>query len=183
MKAALSIVFVGLLVTLPIKQVLAQAEQQGAPLTTAAGQLTLGDLVRVAVGQRPDLSWKTGRFVEVDGETLVFGDARIPLDSIAEIQVYRGTHGHAGAGAALGLLIGGAGGALVGYYKDPGNIYAGLAAVLGGAVGGVLGLFTGIAIGSSIRGQTWRTVPLDQLHVSFTPHHDGRFRLGLSVRF
>ena len=43
------------------------------PFTTAAGQFTPGDLVHVAVGQRPDLTWKAGRFVEVDGEALVSG--------------------------------------------------------------------------------------------------------------
>ena len=42
---------------------------------------------------------------------------------------------------------------------------------------------TGELIGNSIKTDRWQAVPLDNVRVSFVPQRDGRFTLGMSVRF
>ena len=56
-----------------------------------------------------------------------------------------------------------------------------LVAVL--AVGAALGTLAGGLIGKAARGERWEEVPLDALRVSFVPHREGRFGLGLTVEF
>jgi len=41
----------------------------------------------------------------------------------------------------------------------------------------------GAVIGALIKTDRWEEVPLDALRVSFVPQRDGRFGLGMSVRF
>jgi len=53
----------------------------------------------------------------------------------------------------------------------------------GMAAGALLGTVTGLVVGTITSGERWEEVPLDQLQVSFVPQRDGRFALGLSVRF
>jgi hypothetical protein len=41
----------------------------------------------------------------------------------------------------------------------------------------------GAVIGSFVKYEEWEEVPFDQVRVSLAPQRDGRFTLGLSVRF
>ena len=160
-----------------------------APLSTVNAQGSIpvkpGDRVRVTVGLPPHPIVRYGKFVEVVDENFVLDNARVPLDSIARVEVNRGSHGHGGLGALLGLLVVGAGGYAWAFGGDGGQHgeFEELNKLAGAVVGGLLGLVTGIAIGANIRTQEWGNVPLDQLRVSFAPQRDGRFGLGLSVRF
>ena len=117
-----------------------------------------------------------------------------PWPSITRLEVTRGRKSHGGPGAAFGALIGIPLGAVVGlaiYQEcvphgpfgclfDWGPEYSALGGALVGGLGGVV---VGALIGATIETDRWEEVPLDQLRVSFGPQRDGRFGLGLSVRF
>ena len=114
----------------------------------------------------------------------------VPLPSVTLLEVSRGQKSAAGKGAGIGFLVGaglGAGvggvfGAALGEGVCSGGCpaaFAGIGALGGGAVGTLIGL----GIGAASKSERWEEVPLDQLRVSFVPQRDGRFGLGLSVRF
>ena len=64
-----------------------------------------------------------------------------------------------------------------------GDLGPGFNVVAGGVIGGLGGLVTGAFIGLAIETDRWQEVPLNHVRVSFAPQRDGRFGLGLSVRF
>ena len=59
----------------------------------------------------------------------------------------------------------------------------GQTALIGAILGGGGGALLGWIIGASSKTDRWEEVPLDRLRVSFVPQRDGRFALGASVRF
>lgn len=91
-----------------------------------------------------------------------------------------GSYGHAGSGALVGLVFGGALGAVAGASCDgdfvcPGP--GGGALVLGGT-----GLVLGALIGVFVRGERWERVYPAQVAVSFVPLSRGA-GVGVSLRF
>jgi len=54
---------------------------------------------------------------------------------------------------------------------------------VGAAEGAILGTLLGLAIGAMARTDRWEEVPLDQLRVQPVATADGRFGLGVSMRF
>ena len=66
------------------------------------------------------------------------------------------------------------------FERDLGNGVTVLGAI---GIGAGVGLVGGALVGATIKTYRWVSVPLDRLRVSFGPQRDGRFGLGLSVRF
>jgi hypothetical protein len=126
--------------------------------------------------------------VETKGHTLT-----VPLDSVTKLDVVRGQKSRAGAGALIGLFVGGVAGAFIGSASEKDcaqGLFSGLCsgfsgmATAGGATAGILGgLVAWALIGRLIKTDRWQEVPLDRLRVSLGPQRDGRFGLGGSVRF
>ena len=92
-------------------------------------------------------------------------------------------------GAGIGLLIGGPIGFVIGLASGddgPGGFFslsAGEKAAFGFLALGFVGSIVGSIAGVALPGDGWEEVPLDRLRVSLGPQPDGRFGLGLSVRF
>ncbi len=182
------------------------------PLTRVTAQgpppVKVGDRVRVTA---PDMGIRrqAGSLVATSGDRITLVQRRgadtlqIPISSVMELDVSRGRR--VSVGRAVGFpLIGLMGGALIGAGVGYGLNAAGsaapgesfttasarrcnggcdaLAVAFGAALGGGVGFVTGLIIGIIPRDQ-WQPVSLDQLRVSFAPQRDGRFGLGLWVRF
>ena len=122
----------------------------------------------------------------MDGDTLTVDALRVALVNVTRLDVYMGRKGHADTGTWVGALVVGVPLAilLVVACEDVSNFcnVAGGAAI-GLLVGGAAGALLGNTVGALIKTDRWEEVPLDALRVSVTPQRDGRFALGLSVRF
>ncbi len=177
------------------------------PLASATAQVRPGERVRVTrppicapyticVGGPPLQS--VGTFWAWEGDSLIMesnGNAlALPLNSVTKLEVGRGQKSYTVEGALMGLLVGGVAGAVIGYASYEECVPKGrgwscedvgpeVAALVGGIAGGLGGLLVGATIGRSSKTDRWREVPLDRLRVSVVPQRDGRFGLGLSVRF
>ena len=179
------------------------------PLASATAQLRPGERVRVThppicppyticVGHSSGLRESVGTFLAWKADSLVMesmGDTlAVPQDFVTKLEVSTG-RGYSKAqmragmiggffvGSAIGIAIAAViapreGCSGVGLKRTRGNclFYGWTLGFLGGSlVGGV--------IGAGIPGDLWEEVSLDRLRVSFGPQRDGRFALGLSVRF
>ena len=166
-----------------------------APLTRLIAQepppVKVGDRVRVTAPHE-DIFRDIGTLARIDADTLVVGARAIAVEWVTRLEVSRGQKSRVGRGAVVGGLIGGAIGLGLaiawvandcefadtsGCGSEVGIIAAGAAIV------GLPGAGIGAAIGAVQRTDRWEEVPLDRLRVSFAPQRDGRFGLGLSVRF
>ncbi len=110
----------------------------------------------------------------------------IPLASLTRFEVHRGGKSHVGAGAGYGALAGaviGVGSAAILCSSDDCDEYTGAVYLVLGGGGAVAGLLIGSIVGALITTERWEEIPLDRLRVSVVPQRDGRFGLGLSVRF
>jgi hypothetical protein len=154
----------------------------------SAGQevwfLTSGVRVRITAA---DLGIRqlVGTLVTSCGDTLVISGSspsntlRVPCASLTAVDISSGEKSRWAEGLGVGALVGAATGAILGAgcCRDgdvvvvAGPIFAGL----GAAGGAVLGLI----IGSNIRTERWRPVPLEQVRVGFEPGLAGR--LGIKV--
>jgi hypothetical protein len=119
----------------------------------------------------------------------------LPLAEISRLDVSTGRHRNVGKGALVGIVAGGALGAVLGaasYQPCESTEFLGCllaptdrgeSATLGGAVGGALGLVVGALIGV-VRQDTWKRVPLDgsRVAVSVRPRAHGA-GLGVSLQF
>ncbi len=129
------------------------------------------------------VAWKADTLVvETKGHTLA-----LPWDSVTKLEVSQGQKRNTREGVLIGLLVGGVAGAVVAVaiheecercFIDPATLPVAVATV--GVLGGVV---TGAIIGSLIRTDRWQEVPLERLRLQVAPQRDGRFGLGLSVRF
>ncbi len=191
MRAVTLILAVSLLP--PCASVQAQERPSVAGLARR-GLLAPGARVRLYASQTAD--GRYGRFVGrivrwvPDSLTLKPEDdlpVVVPVASINRLEGSRGRKSNSAEGAGIGLLVGAATGAIIGLASDTdcggfgpcgAEEVAALAVVFGG-LGGVIGLI----IGASTTTERWVEVPLDRLRVSFAPQRDGRFALGLSMRF
>ena len=179
------------------------------PLVSATAQVPvrLGERVRVTghfcqfysncLGGQPE--HRVGTFVAWKSDTLVVqsnGDIlALPLDSVTRLDVSWGRKTNTGKGAGIGLVLGGLAGAFIGlasheecvprgWFSCIGPDFGSEGAALGGALlGGLGGLVVGALIGSAVKTDRWEEVPLDRLRVNLAPQRDGRFGVGLSVRF
>ncbi len=121
----------------------------------------------------------------------------VPLTSITKLEVHRGQQprGHTALWAGGGLVVGAASNAaIVGgigliihatfnpFDKDLSELELEKAMLQAAVVGGALGMIGGI-LRARKPVDRWEEVPLDRLRVSVGPQRDGRFGLGLSVRF
>ena len=152
-----------------------------APFTTAAGQLTPGDFVRVRVGVPPgEVRTVKGHLVEISDVHLVLAGGRtLSRDSVTAIETSVGTHDHGLAGFGIGLVAGVLAGVAIDECALSPSACRRTFAAFFGAVGGVLGLL----VGRGIRSHDWEPVAMDQLRLTFAPQRDGRFTIGLSVAF
>ena len=116
----------------------------------------------------------------------------IPLASVTRLEVSRGRKSNAGRGAKIGALVLGIPGVIAGLALVGRELCGGLGScsdvgpevvVVLGAVGAGTGALIGAVIGYAIRTERWVDLPPDQLRVNLVPQRDGRFGLGLSVRF
>jgi hypothetical protein len=104
-----------------------------------------------------------GSFIGVDADRLVIqgdedGRLALPMDSVAGFEVRVGRRGHAGAGAVLGLIAGGAT-AIIGAAASGEGGGGGLAAIGIGIFGAGGALFGGL-LGALIRTDVWEPCPL-----------------------
>ena len=118
----------------------------------------------------------------------------VPLTSVTSFKRSSGLKSNTGKGALIGLLAGGAVGAVVGAsaYEECQEVgfmacfmspkSAGETAAIGGLAGGLLGAGIGAIVGALNKTDRWEEVPLDRLRVSFAPRRDG-FAFGLRVSF
>ncbi len=150
-----------------------------------------GNRVRVTARDR-SVQQVEGRLLRLRADTLAVQPATegspplvIPLSSLTSLHVRRPISRRAGNAAKYGALVGAGLGVVVAVpaclSKDCGGytvpVYLGF-----GFWGAVMGAAAGAIIGA-IGGRAWEEVALDQLRVSFATQRDGRFGLGLSVRF
>ena len=168
-----------------------------APLTRVTAQertpVKVGDRVRVTyrepcppntrcVGTRPDAT-QMATVVSWTRDTLFLDLGRLPIDVITRLEVIRGRKGRTAEGAIIGA-------GFMGSLMSLAAISAcGQLSCSAGAVvrkvgfAAAIGAGIGALIGSAFTGDRWEEVPLGQLRVSVVPQRDGRFGLGLSVRF
>ncbi len=131
------------------------------------------------------VAWKADTLVvETKGHTLA-----LPWDSVTELEVSQGQKSQMGRGAGIGLLGGGLLGLTIssvvlarnngctgqGFVEPTRGGCIALATVGGAVVGTLLGL----VVGAMASTDKWKAVPL----LRVAPQRDGRFGLGLSVRF
>ncbi len=156
--------------------------------TSLAAQDTLsaGDKVRLSTVQQRGV---VGYWVSLDDNQLTLRSEThhsslvLPLASLTKLEVSQGITSHTGLGAGIGFVIGTVvGGALViGVCTDEflgpctiGQVAAGLAITI------LPPTALGALIGSAIRTEQWKEVPLDRIRVSLTPRGHG---LEVSAKF
>ena len=164
-----------------------------APLDGVIAQDTpmvgVGTRVRVTA---PELGFDNydGTVAAVGRDTLTVGTVQVTLASVTRLDVHLGRKGNWGRGAKIGTLVGLPTGLALGvvfqqvcsHSSDIGQTCWGLVP-LGTVAVGLAGYLVGGTIGALKKTDRWSEVPLERLHVSLTPQGDGRFALGLSVRF
>ncbi len=143
--------------------------------------VTVGDRVRVTAPDI-DLNRYDGTIRVIGRNALTVDTLPIALESVTRLDIHRGRKSKSGTGALIGAGIG-----LVffayrvsvcsSFICDGGAIMAAFPIVVGGGAG------IGALVGWLIKSDRWEEVPLDQLRLSFVPQRDGRFALGLSLRF
>jgi len=107
----------------------------------------------------------------------------VPRTSVSRLRVQKGRHvdpRRALAFPILGGALGGVAGWLIACGRCSGwdSLGSGKGAAVGVAVGFSLGLLVGA------RGvEVWEEIPLDQLRASFVPKPDGRFAVGVTLKF
>jgi hypothetical protein len=168
-----------------------------SPLAAQEAPVEPGARVRVkAPPLQPD--WVRGTVVGWESGSLVLepekpeGDTPLTLarDQITQLDVHRGRKSAAGKGALIGLGSGAVAGFALGFAACAGNTGspctndagegspAGFALALGGVGAGL-----GALVGLLFRTDRWEAVPLEGIHVTFTPVYDGQPGLALSVSF
>ncbi len=161
-----------------------------APLTGVTAQqpppVKVGDRVRVTAPD-VDVHRYTGQLVAVQRDNLTVDTLTVVRASITRLEVQRGRKTNALKGASIGALsLGLAGVGLgIGACRGFSDVCTseGEWAAIGGAIGVAVGGLIGLGLGAFTKTDRWEEVSLDRLRVSFVPHRDGRFVLGLSVRF
>ncbi len=140
------------------------------------------------------LAWKADSLVmESEGDTLA-----VHQRLVRKLEVSTG-RGPTGQNKARGFLLGALVGTSIGIgmaaatAPEEGCVAATLAPggrrdkggclYNGGMLGFLVGSLLGLAAGAGVPGDLWEEVSLSRLRVSFGPQRDGRFGLGLSVRF
>ena len=123
-----------------------------------------------------------GTVVSWESEQLVLdalrGTLTFPIDSIIRLEISRGKKSYVEEGAGIGLLVGGISG-----YLACGPAFTCDKRALAAAIFAVPGALLGAIVGAAASPTIWEEVPLSRLRVSLGPQRDGRFGLGLSVRF
>jgi hypothetical protein len=153
----------------------------GARLRITAPEITFANKVATTVAVRGD-----SLVVQpVDGDTT----AVIAFAQIRKLEVSQGVQRQALRGFGIGLLAGGAFGAVLGFADgDDSQGFVQFSAVekalLGGLVFGGIGGAVGLAAGSATRSERWTRVPLDRqrVGVTVTPMRSGVALRG-TVRF
>jgi hypothetical protein len=158
-----------------------------APTVAFAQSLAVGSHVRVSTEGRQVLQ---GLVTTVADEWIVVGPARVPIDSITELQVLKRRSnagkgaliGGASLGALSGLALGVACAQSSGSFIDCSDhvpAYFGLGALAGFTVGALLG---GV-IGAFTMSDVWEPVALDGVRVTIAPSQSGPLSVGLSLSF
>ncbi len=111
----------------------------------------------------------------------------IPWSEIEEIEVYEGRRSNWLLGGAVGFVVFGAAGAVIGaevlYQLDPGAPSQSEAAAIAGAIGAVAGFGIGAGIGSLFKTERWTEAQLPELPpVALGIGKDGSVRLAFSLR-
>ena len=172
------------------------------PASVAAQEapIKVGDQVRFWTQQRRTVI--SGTITEWAVDSFTVSDTWIPLTSVTRLEVHRGQKTSAST-VALWTAIGAGGGAVATYGVVGAFCLFKVLVTLGNqgcggfnddfidgvtplglvGIGAGVGALVGALIGTTRKTDRWVPVQLDQLRVSFVPQRDGRFGLGLSVRF
>ncbi|NIM49705.1 MAG: hypothetical protein GTN62_05615 [Gemmatimonadales bacterium] len=181
-----------------------------APFTSVLAQeesptIEPGARVRIHAGQTADGRYGTfvGTITRLDSDSLALRTSEpspvvVSLTSLAGLEVSRGRKSHPWEGATIGLVLGAATGAIIGFAlgDDPPCQKSGWFAcwgewrftaeeyaTMGAVVFGAIGILVGRKVGANIETERWQQVPLDRLRVSFVPQRGGRFAFAVSVAF
>lgn len=141
--------------------VLAACASHPEPIGTAG---IVGERARIF--RSPDSTTPyVGILRSYDGDTATLESSDGPLlpftlSPSARLEISRGTRSHAGQGAAIGAVIGGAGLALLGAVNcsnDDGffDVGPGECAAAGALLGGAAGALVGLVIGSTQHSESW----------------------------
>jgi hypothetical protein len=165
------------------------------PFSTISAQrappIEVGALVRVTA---PDcvLTNEVAKFMSVHRDTLTVRTDSVLTLSLATVRKLEVIKGRNNLPVYVGMVTGALGGAVIGvltasgehqprepldfgiHLDDP-EVAAVVGALLGGFVGGVVGTF--------FRTERWEEVALDRVRVSLTPQWEGRFAVGMTLRF
>ena len=122
------------------------------------------------------------------GVLIVTADStmRCPLSDVTRLDVHKGRESHLWFGAGLGFVTGALVGATWGTSggSDCGDLDQLNCQLFGAAILAAPGALIGGLVGGFLwKTDRWEEVPLDRLRVSFVPQRNGRFALGLSMRF
>ena len=177
--------------TLLVLSLVSLAAAQGSQAQQDTTGLVPGRRIRV---HQQDNHTLVGNFASMDSASLALvttaGDTvQVPRGDIAGLDLSQGSKSNAGKGALTGLLIGAAGGALIGVASssaDDGDFIdfsAGEYAVGIGAVFGVLGAGVGALIGSGSRSDKWAPTAWPTLSVLPAGPDGHRVALGVQLRF
>jgi len=170
-----------------------------APFSTVSAQEPLpiepGQRVRVTAAGL-GMNKQAATFHSLDGGILtVTTDSTLqcPLSDVTRLDVHQGRHGHPWRGAGIGFGAGVVAGVFTALLVcqgqqgqdcyDESTDMTWLIAEISGASGGLVGAGIGALIGANVKTDRWEEVPLDELRVHSLVTPDGRFGLGVSLRF
>ena len=150
------------------------------PVVVSAQWVRPGDRVRVTA---PGINQYDGTIQALTRDTITVDTLRIPIGGIERLDVHRGKKGNAGTGYVIGTFSGMMIGILIGEATVSDDEFLSGTTRAGVMIGGMLGGgLIGAVTGAFIKTDKWEEVPLG-LRVSLAPQRDGRFALGLSMRF
>lgn len=157
------------------------------PASGLVAQEAIQPGARVRVTAAGVLRPVTGTIFSVDSASITLRDAEgragqvIRFESVQMMEVARGSRSHAGTGALIGTLVGGAFGVWfsIGYFSDPDSpgTTSGIATVI--AVTSAAGAALGGIVGLAIRSPRWEETSVPR--VSLMPRPGG-FVLSMSLK-
>jgi hypothetical protein len=159
-----------------------------APTVAVAQSVEVGSLVRISTEGQPVLQ---GLVTTVADDWIVVGPARVPIDSITELQVLKRRSnagkgaliGGASLGALSGLALGVACAGSAGSWPIDCSDQVPGAFAIGALAGFTAGALLGGMIGAMIMSDAWEPVALDGVRVTIAPSRSGPMRVGLSLSF
>jgi len=114
-------------------------------------------------------------------------DRAIPWDGVSRLEVSQGRVSRTGRGMLIGLFVGAAGGAQLGYAtacESPSCLFSKEdQAFIVGLLGALGGFIVGHIIGNKLSTEEWEEKPLEQFQLGLVPNRYGKLMLSMSIGF